>query len=104
LVVGSKGNAMKIIFSPIRSDETLTVEKQGESLVLNGETIDLSFVQENQVFEPGEFPHEKIVGLARKNGKLEVILLAPHGINASEEARFPKPILNASDGLIDLPK
>ena len=96
---------MKINLSPQRRDDTLAVTKQGDTLTINGTAYDF-----NQLPDGGTLPAEAVdceyvIGsVDRVNGELDLILLLPHGANASEAARFPEPIINPADGELELPK
>ena len=42
--------------------------------------------------------------ISRVDGELVLTLILPHGANASDSARFPQPINNPQDGLLELPE
>ncbi len=88
---------MKINLSPQRSDDTLTVVKQGDILTINGEPIDLSgdWVKlepdaEGESLEPTGY---LLAGDRDPDtGEITLTVRAPHKANAPESERFPEPI------------
>lgn len=96
---------MKITLSPQRRDDgPLTLSKQGDILTIQGTAYDFS-----QLPGGGTLPRDAVdcpwlaSDINRINGELELTLLLPHGANAPEATRFPEPIINPSDGTIELP-
>lgn len=97
---------MIINLSPIRSDATLELAKTGQTLSVNGETFDFSPLPAGATL-----PHDAIGsdwfigdGDRAEDGTLTLHLFLPIGANASEAARFPKPIIVEEDGPIKLPE
>lgn len=96
---------MKITFNPQRRDDTLVVSKQGDTLTINGETLDFS-----QLPDGATLPKEAVGNLFvvsdvdRIDGELHLSLLLPYGRDASSAAKFPEPIINPADGELELPK
>ena len=96
---------MKIILSPQRRDDTLTVIKQGDTLTINGTAYDFSQLPDGGTLPADAVDCEFVIGsVDRVDGELELTLLLPHGANASEAARFPEPIIDPADGKLELPK
>jgi hypothetical protein len=98
---------MKITLSPQRSDKLLAVSKQGDSLTINGVAIDLSVIPDGATLPDAEEATgcEFLTGdIERVDGDLQLTLILPHGADASEAARFPAPIVNPPNGLLDLPQ
>ena len=96
---------MKINLYPQRRDDTLTVTKQGDNLIINGTAYDFSQLPDGGTLPADAVDCEYIVGsVDRVDGELELTLLLPHGAEASEAARFPEPIINPADGELELPK
>ncbi|MHC8396117.1 hypothetical protein ACYZT8_21120 [Pseudomonas sp. LB3P93] len=95
---------MKIILSPQRRDDTLSVIKRGEVLIVSGEEFDLSLVNEGDTL-----PHEAISSewfsgnVERINGELTVALCLPNPWNFSPEQAFPAPLENVTDGPVAFP-
>lgn len=96
---------MIITLSPVRSDETLTVAKQGDVLTLNGEVFDFGPLPEGATLPAGAIDNGWFVGaVERVSGELRLTLRLPHGPDASEAARFPQPLHILADGPVELPQ
>lgn len=94
---------MLISFSPIRSDETLTLSVEGEVLILNGDRLDLSGLPEGALLPPAAIASDWIAGpVERAGGELHVPLRLPLGPDAPEAHRFPAPV-TATAGPVALP-
>lgn len=95
---------MKINLSPCRMDETLSVIVSGDVLVVNGEVLDFSPLPEGAIL-PSEATGTKwlLGNITRKNGVIELTVIMPHGINASEAVRFPTPLNVTVNGQVELP-
>lgn len=95
---------MQISFSPMRRDDALTVERQGDVLILNGEVFDFTPLAEGT-----ELPREAIgsdwfAGPVQRGPEgLSLTLILPHGENAGPAALFPQAITAPQDGRIALP-
>ena len=95
---------MHITLSPMRRDETLTLERQGDALILNGELFDFSPLPEGATLPVEAIPSDWFAGpVQRDGGQLQVMLVLPHGPNAPQNTRFPAPIDNPPAGGIALP-
>ena len=96
---------MKISLSPQRRDDTLTVTKQGDTLTINGTAYDFSVVPDGATLPKDATDCAWLASdVERIDGVLHLTLLLPHGANASEAARFPQPIINPADGVLELPQ
>ena len=96
---------MHITLTPQRRDDTLTVIKQGDALTINGTAYDFSQLPDGGTLPAEAVDCEFVIGsVDRVNGELELTLLLPHGVNASEAARFPQLIIDPADGKVELPK
>jgi hypothetical protein len=96
---------MKIILSPQRRDDTLTVTKQGDTLTINGTAYDFSVVPDGATLPKDATDCAWLASdVERIDGVLHLTLLLPHGANASQAARFPQPIINPADGVLELPQ
>ena len=95
---------MKLTFQPVRMDEDLLIDREGDVLHLNGMRADFS-----QLEEGAELPVEAIDSpwfagpVSRVDGELELVLLLPHGAQAPVERRFPHELLLDDDGPVSLP-
>lgn len=96
---------MKIILSPVRMDTELTVSKSGDTLTINGEAFDFSGVPNGATLPREAIACYWIAGPVERDNKgiLTVPLILPHGANAPEETRFPKPLEDVADGPVSLP-
>jgi hypothetical protein len=95
---------MRIILSPVRSDAELSITKRGETLVVNGISLDFS-----QMPDGGSLPATAVgcvwlsSNVERVDGDLVLTLLLPYPADAPESARFPTDIISPKDGQIRLP-
>lgn len=88
-----------------RRDDTLSLNKQGETLTINGIPYAFSQLPEGATLPREAIGCEFIVSdVNRVNGEIELTILLPHGANASHEARFPEPIIKNDDGQVVLPE
>lgn len=95
---------IKINLSPQVRGGTLTVSKSGDALIVNGETFDFSQLTEGSTLPADAIDSEYFVGEAkRENGDIELTLLLPIGVNATEAQRYPEPITVSVDGEVTLP-
>jgi hypothetical protein len=103
---------MILTLIPIRMDARLTLVREGETLVVNGERLDLSAATGDAPLDlsardgAGDpvAPHPWIVGpVTRREGRLHLAVLLPHGPDAPESARFPAPLALEADGPVALP-
>lgn len=84
---------MNITFSPSRSDNTLTLIREGNTLIVNGESLDFSFIAGGNLLPADAITNDWIVGdVERQGGELQITILRPHGRDADEADRFPEPI------------
>lgn len=95
---------MKITLTPQRSDKRLTLEKQNQKLIINGERFDFKDIPEGATLPREAIQSDFIVSdVERIDGILHLTILLPHGANAPYETRFPEPIKVTEDGVITLP-
>lgn len=96
---------MKITLSPQRRDDTLEVIKADDTLTINGTSYDFSVIPDGAIL-----PHDAVdcpwlaSDVERIDGVLHLTLILPHGAEASYAVRFPTPLLNPLDGLLELPQ
>lgn len=92
---------MDIKLSPQRRDGPVTITKKGDVLTINGEAFDLTPLPDGGSLPGHAIDCELIVGdVHRKNGAIQITLIAPHGPNPTQEESSPEPRLNAADGVI----
>lgn len=95
---------MHIELAPVRHNEPLTVEKMGETLILNGEPLDLSAVAEGETKDIDWFDCKWLASSVRRDaGELFFRLILPHGPTAGDETRYPETLIVTVDGPIELP-
>ncbi len=95
---------MKISLSPMRRDDALIVEKNGDRLRINGELFNFNPVLEGATIKAADIPSEWICSdVTRINGELHICLVLPHGADPADYVAFPAPIENPPDGVLDLP-
>lgn len=91
---------LTIRFAPVRRDGELGLERQGSSLIACGETYDLAALAAEERDSPGE-GWVQSVRLTEEG--LEATVLLPHGAEAPEAVRFPRPVVVVTDGPIAVP-
>ena len=96
---------MRLQLSPVFFlGRALTVYKQGDSLTINGLTLDLSQLPEGATLPAGATGCEWIVSpVERTGGELRLTLLLPLLEKANHAARYPSDIVAPADGLVALP-
>lgn len=96
---------MKLLFSPQRRDDVLTISKSGDALTINDVIYDFTPLPDGATLPKDAIGCEWICGnVERINGELVIPILLPHGPDASEAARFPEPLTVTNDGQVVLPK
>lgn len=96
---------MIIKLSPQRRDDTLTVIRSGSALIVNGETFDLSRMDDGDTMPQGAISSDWFAGDVEKSGgELTVTLLLPLPSNFSHEQAFPVDLINVPDGVVVLPQ
>jgi hypothetical protein len=94
---------MLIRFSPVRSDETLSLRRAGDALTINGTEFDFAPLPEGARLPASATGYPWLVGeVVRQNGDLHLTLILPHGPEAPEDVRFPEPI-QPGDGPVVAP-
>ena len=95
---------MKLIFSPQRRDDTLTLSKSADALIINGVPHDFTPLPDGATLPREAIDCEWICGdVERVDGELVIPILLPHGPDATEAARFPEPMTLTTDGEVVLP-
>lgn len=94
---------MLIKFSPVFSDQLLTVYKQGDSLTIDGLTLDFSALAEGATLPAEALGCPWITApVERVNGRLVLTLTLPHGHDAPYEVRFPQDVFFEENGKVPL--
>ena len=95
---------MKINLSPVRSDETVTFSRAGDTLTINGEPFDFAQLPDGATLPTEAIGFDHFVGpVERISGELHLTLRLPHGPNPSQAVAFPQPITVTQDGPVELP-
>ncbi|MCR9274397.1 MULTISPECIES: hypothetical protein [unclassified Mameliella] len=94
---------MQITLSPVRREGRPSIERNGDSLIIDGETFDFSGVPEGATLPADAVASEWVVGpVERIGGSLHLTLALSHGANAPAATLFPAP-LAPTNGAIILP-
>lgn len=95
---------MHITLSPQCRDDRLTLERIGDSLIINDEKFDFSPLPNNTVLPRAAVKCDLLVSdIKRLDGTIYLTLILPHGPHAPETTRFPTAIIDPPDGLVQLP-
>ena len=95
---------MRINLTPQRRGDTLTLSREGDTLTINGTAFDFSQLEDGDLLPRDAVDCEFLASdVERIDGHVTLTLIAPHGMNASEAARFPQPILDPPDGPVEVP-
>ncbi|WJN52146.1 tail fiber assembly protein [Pseudomonas asiatica] len=95
---------MLLKFNPVFSDQLLTVYKQGDSLTIDGLTLDFSTLAEGATLPADALGCPWITApVERINGRLVLTLTLPHGHDAPYEVRFPEDVFFEQNGKVPLP-
>ena len=96
---------MDIILVPQRRDDDQVVSVLGDVITLNGVEYDFSPLSDGDFLDSDAFEDGGLVlGAKREGGKLIITMILALGPEATESARFPQPITDVADGLVELPK
>lgn len=96
---------MQIKFNPQRRDDSLTVVKQGDVLIVNGTEYDFSSIPEGATLPAEAIDSDLFSGpVERINDELVLTLTLPHGPNPLQAVAFPQPITVVADGKVELPQ
>ncbi|SDE59090.1 hypothetical protein [Ruegeria marina] len=95
---------MLIIFSPMRQDAELALERQGDTLHVNDTAFDFSGLAEGESHVPsGPGSDWFVAPVTRVEGVLHISLILPHGADAPRETLFPAPLEAPLDGPLPVP-
>lgn len=96
---------MKIVLSPQRRDDTLSVIKSGDVLTLNGKAFNFSRMAGGDTLPWSAIESEWFAGdIEKMDEDLTLALLLPNPWNFSPEQAFPLPLLNVPDGEVIFPQ
>ncbi|AZB65043.1 hypothetical protein EBL87_15320 [Cereibacter sphaeroides] len=95
---------MQITFSPQRRDGALILARAGDSLILNGEVLDMSGIPDGATLPRDAVGSEWLASdIERIEGVLHLTLILPHGPDADAATLFPAPVHAETDGPISVP-
>ena len=95
---------MNITLTPMRHDTPLMLERAGDVLTINGAIYDFGPIPDGATLPRDAVECEWLAGdVTRRDGVLHLTLILPHGANAPEKTRFPKPLVLTTDGPVELP-
>lgn len=95
---------MIISLSPQRSDGGLSIDRSGDTLILNHQTLDFSQLPEGATLPAESITSNWVAGpVERINGELHMTLRLPHGPNPPKHVAFPEPLIVTEDGPVTLP-
>ncbi|MGB8923460.1 MAG: hypothetical protein WCC61_18405 [Pseudomonas sp.] len=96
---------MRIELRPIRSDNTLSLIRSGDSLMVNGEVFDFSPLADGDTLPAAAISSQWFAGqVDRVDGQLALTIFLPLPINFSPEQAYPEPLLSVPDGVVGLPQ
>ena len=95
---------MKFLFSPMRSDEKLSLSIRGDVLTINKTEHDFSGVKEGKPILMKDAKSRWILSdVVRKSGMIQLTVILPHGANPPKETLYPEPMIVETDGKVKLP-
>lgn len=95
---------MHISFSPQVRDDTLAVVKNGDKLIINGESFNFTTLPDGATIPFGDIPCEWIIGTVdRIDGEIHITLLLPIPFFPEPWQAFPEPLDNVPNGPVDMP-
>lgn len=95
---------MKITLSPILAEGSLSLAREGDTLVIDGEAFDFGQLAEGHVLPRDAVACAMVASdVTRQGGQIVLTLILPHGSDAAEAIRFPAPVDLVEDGPVDAP-
>lgn len=98
---------MKIKLSPVLLDSPLVATVSGDKIILNGEQLDFTPLNELEALPQSAIDSPWLTGtVTRIDGEIHLTLRCPHGSNAPDETRFPAAFdepMTITDGPVPLP-
>ena len=96
--------AFIVTFHPQRSSAHLSLEKDGETLIINGQRFDFSELEEGATLPHSAIQSDFIVGpVNREKGHIALQVILPHGTDVPDSVLYPKKQGYSSDGPMALP-
>ena len=96
---------MNIELSPMRMDEPLFLHRSGDSIVINETIYDFSALEDGDLLDEMAMSGSPwFVGqIGRSGGELFMCIRLPNPIDYSQEQAFPEPLIDVTDGPVQLP-
>lgn len=96
----------QIALSPQRSDDQLSLEVSGQTLIINGDEFQFASLPDGATIPRDDFPADCFItdDVQKIDGVIHVTVILPHGPNPSVEQAFPEPIAVSVDGPVTLPE
>jgi hypothetical protein len=92
---------MIIKFSPQVSVKKLILEKIENTLVLNGDAVDLSEFPVDSVIDHEDIENDYLLSVESDlSGEITVIVLWPYSDINSEREAYPNDLINPNDGVL----
>lgn len=90
---------------PQRRDDTLTLYKSNDTLIINGYAYNFTNLAEGSTLPSTSIASQWFFGdVSRTNGEIVLTLTLPNPLNYSAEQAFPTPLVNVPDGPVVLPR
>lgn len=87
--------------SPIRMDTDHVITVISETILIDGDETDLSFITEGAILPASAVDHPFFISnITRTNGELVLTLLWPYKEPATDAERFPTPLTVTTDGVV----
>lgn len=95
----------RITLSPQFSNTDLTIIKQGKALIVNGDTLDFSAMQQGDEYPPEAINNPSVIGGAvMADGIISLTIILPYSNDdAPNSVKFPEPLIVIDDGAVALP-
>lgn len=94
---------MLIALQPVRMDASLTLHVSGDVLSINGVPYDFGPLPNGAILPKAAVDCSFLASdVLRRDGRIELTLILPHGPCAPPETRFPSPV-ETTNGPVTLP-
>ena len=95
---------MNITFIPQRRDDLLTLERDGDVLILNGERFDFTPLPDGATLPRDAIACSWLASdVERIGGALHLSLILPYGAGTAQGLLHPAPVIDPADGPVPLP-
>lgn len=92
---------------PVGQVQSLVISRRGDTLIINGEGLDLSFMTPGDLLPPGAIDHPLLSGAEIKctdeGPEINGLLFHIDAMQTDPAACFPEPIIIERDGPVLLP-